>query len=123
MIGNDGFDVVVLGAGSGAEGIWGSLGERSVAVVESGRVGGECPYVACVPSKAMLRSAQVRRLAGRAHVLGASGERLPLGDPAAAFAAAVRRRDEASEDRDDRTSAASLEKTGAVLLSTPPSVA
>jgi pyruvate/2-oxoglutarate dehydrogenase complex dihydrolipoamide dehydrogenase (E3) component len=110
------FDVVVLGAGSGAEAIWGSLGDRSVAVVESGRVGGECPYVACVPSKAMLRSAQVRRLAGRAHVLGASGEPLRLGDPAAAFAAAVRRRDEASEDRDDRNGAAELKKTGAVLL-------
>lgn len=116
MTGNDGFDVVVLGAGSGAEGIWGSLSDCSVAVVESGRVGGECPFVACVPSKAMLRSAQVRRLAGRAHVLGASGERLQLGDPAAAFAAAVRRRDEASEDRDDRSSAAELSNTGAVLL-------
>ncbi len=111
----DGFDVVVLGAGSGAEAIWGSLGERTVAVVEAGRVGGECPYVACVPSKAMLRSAQVRRLAGRAHLLGATAEPLALGDPRMAYAAAVRRRDEASDYRDDRGSAGELEKSGAVL--------
>ena len=112
----DRFDVVVLGAGSGGEAVWGSLSDRTVAVVESGRVGGECPYVACIPSKAMLRSAQVRRLAGRAHLLGATDRPLELGDPAGAFAAAVRRRDDAADHRDDRGSARELEETGAVLL-------
>lgn len=108
--------MVVLGAGSGAEAIWGSLGDQTVAVVEAGQVGGECPYVACIPSKTMLRSAQVRRLAGRAHLLGAAAGPLALGDAAMAFAAAVRRRDQASEHRDDRGSAQELEKAGAVLL-------
>ena len=106
----------MFGSGSGGEAIWGSLGDRTVAVVEAGRVGGECPYVACIPSKAMLRSAQVRRLVGRAHLLGATAGPLSLDDPAAAFAAAVRRRDQLSDRRDDRESAHELAKTGPVLL-------
>ena len=47
----DSFDVVVLGAGSGGEHVARAVaGEgRTVAIVEQGRVGGECPFVACVP--------------------------------------------------------------------------
>jgi pyruvate/2-oxoglutarate dehydrogenase complex dihydrolipoamide dehydrogenase (E3) component len=53
------YDSVILGGGAGAKMIWGSVPGRSVAVIEEHRVGGECPFVACVPSKAMLRSAHV----------------------------------------------------------------
>jgi len=109
------FDVVVLGTGSAGEWIWSQLPGRSLAVVEVGRIGGECPFVSCMPSKALLRSALVRRLSARAHLLGAVAERLALDDPAKAFAAAVARRDRISNGRDDSQNAADVVRSGATL--------
>ncbi len=110
------YDVVVLGGGSAGEVLWSELGAtRRVAVVEAARVGGECPYVACIPSKAMLRAAHLRRAVARAHDLGAAGSPRPVGDATGAFAAAVARRDEVSEGRHDTASAEGLAGTGALL--------
>jgi pyruvate/2-oxoglutarate dehydrogenase complex dihydrolipoamide dehydrogenase (E3) component len=110
------FDIVVLGAGSGGEWIWQEVPGRRIAVVESGRVGGECPFVACIPSKAMLRASYVRRLAGSAFRLGGAGGPVDLGDPEEAWRVATARRDEVSDHRDDRANAESLAEGGAVLL-------
>ena len=109
------YDIVVLGGGSGGEWIWQEVPDRSIAVVEAGRVGGECPFVACVPSKAMLRAAHVRRLGERAGHLGAAGGPPDLGDVGAAFSAATGRRDEVSEGRDDTANVEELERSGATL--------
>lgn len=55
------YDLVIIGMGSGgmvAAEFAASLGLR-VAVVERGRVGGDCLWTGCVPSKALLASAKV----------------------------------------------------------------
>ena len=55
------FDVVVIGAGPAGEIVAARLAERggkSVAIVESHLVGGECSFYACMPSKALLRPAE-----------------------------------------------------------------
>jgi len=58
---NDHFDLVVIGAGSG-----GLVGARfaaqlgaKVALVEKNRIGGDCTWTGCVPSKALLKAAKV----------------------------------------------------------------
>jgi dihydrolipoamide dehydrogenase len=62
---------------------------RSVAIVEEHLVGGECPFYACIPSKAGLVSARERHHAAKAHEVGAVAEPLDLGDSAGAYAAAA----------------------------------
>jgi len=68
-------DVVVLGLGVGGEEVAGRLAEAGLSVVgvEDRLVGGECPYWGCVPTKMMIRAAnliaetrRVNGLAGRA---------------------------------------------------------
>lgn len=112
------FDVVVLGAGSAGENAASALAKagRRVALVESGLVGGECPYLACIPSKAVLRSAEVRAEARRLTELGAASADPVLDGDLLAFRAAVRRRDELAEDRDDAGSAEQVQQDGVVLV-------
>jgi pyruvate/2-oxoglutarate dehydrogenase complex dihydrolipoamide dehydrogenase (E3) component len=68
------FDVICIGAGTVAEGVAAQLKGTgiSLAVVERELVGGECPYWGCIPSKTLLRSAEVLAEAGRARELAAS---------------------------------------------------
>jgi pyruvate/2-oxoglutarate dehydrogenase complex dihydrolipoamide dehydrogenase (E3) component len=55
------FDLVIVGAGSGgltAAGFAAQLGAK-VALVETNRIGGDCTWTGCVPSKALLKAAKV----------------------------------------------------------------
>ena len=112
------FDVVVLGAGSSGELIANGLVEagRTVALVESLRVGGECPYVACMPSKALLRSAEARVMSRAVKELGGAAAAPTLDDDDLAYRAAVVRRDEVAEGRDDSEAAAGVQDGGVVLV-------
>src|SRR5580698_8209102 len=53
------FDVVVLGGGTAGVHVAteAAAGGKSVAIVEAGLIGGESPYLACLPSNSLLLSA------------------------------------------------------------------
>src|SRR4051812_34824236 len=71
------FDVVVLGAGPGGyvAAIRAAQLGKSVAVVESKYWGGVCLNVGCIPSKALLRNAELNHLVTKeAKTFGISGE-------------------------------------------------
>lgn len=62
------YDAVIIGSGSGGRGVARRLNKAGmrVAMVESELVGGECPFWACIPSKALLRPVEVVSEAGHA---------------------------------------------------------
>ena len=68
------FDVICIGAGTVSEGVASELKGTgiSLAIIERELVGGECPYWGCIPSKTLLRSAEVLAEAGHARELAAS---------------------------------------------------
>src|SRR5215470_15678293 len=66
------YDLVIVGAGSGgltAAEFAAKLGAR-VALVEKNRIGGDCTWTGCVPSKALLRAARVAHDASHAGKYG-----------------------------------------------------
>jgi len=70
------YDVIVIGAGPTGENVADRAirGGLTAAIVEAELVGGECSYWACMPSKALLRPADVVAEAGA--VRGVAGARL-----------------------------------------------
>jgi pyruvate/2-oxoglutarate dehydrogenase complex dihydrolipoamide dehydrogenase (E3) component len=66
------FDIIVLGAGSGGLVVAGgsaSLGLK-VALVEKGKLGGDCLNYGCIPSKAIIHAANVAKSLKKAKKLG-----------------------------------------------------
>jgi dihydrolipoamide dehydrogenase len=111
-VGIDAFDVIVIGAGPSGEVAAGDLAAqgRSVAVVEAALVGGECAFYACMPSKALLRPAEVlaeaRRVPGAAEAITGSLD----------VAATLARRDEVIHSLDDGSKVSWLDEHGITLI-------
>ena len=66
------FDDVVLGGGKGGKSLAMALANagRTVALIETGQIGGTCINVACIPTKTMVASAKLVELARRADDYG-----------------------------------------------------
>jgi pyruvate/2-oxoglutarate dehydrogenase complex dihydrolipoamide dehydrogenase (E3) component len=107
------FDVVVIGMGPGAEYVAEELAKAGVpvAAVEDRLVGGECPYWGCIPSKMMIRAANL--LAEGSRISGMAGAAVisPAWTPVA-----KRIRDEATDNWDDKVAADRFTDLGGTLL-------
>lgn len=75
----DRYDLIVLGLGVGGVEVASQCAREgmSVLAVEQRLVGGKCPYWGCVPSKAMVRAAQVLAEAGRVDKLAGTSSAIP----------------------------------------------
>lgn len=106
-------DVVVVGMGPGGAGVAGQLAEAGLTVVgiEASLVGGECPYWGCIPSKMMIRAADL--LAEARRIPGMAGNSVVQPDWAPV---AARIRDEATDDWDDTAAVERFEKKGGRLI-------
>jgi pyruvate/2-oxoglutarate dehydrogenase complex dihydrolipoamide dehydrogenase (E3) component len=106
-------DVVVIGMGPGGEYAAGRLAKAGllVAGVEISLVGGECPYWGCVPSKMMIRAADLvaegRRIPGLAGSAAVRPDWAPV---------AGRIRDEATDNWDDKVAADRFTGLGGLLF-------
>lgn len=106
-------DVIVVGLGVGGEEVAGSLAAAGLRVVgiERRLVGGECPYWGCVPSKMMIRAANLLAEARRVHGMAGAAQVQPD------WSVVARRiREEATASWDDAAAVARFVDKGGVFV-------
>ncbi len=107
------FDVIILGLGPGGEEVAERVAEAGwdVLGVDAGLVGGECPYYGCIPSKMILRGADL--LAEGRRIDGMAGHATVEPD----FAPVAKRiRAEATDDWNDQVAVERLEGLGGTFV-------
>src|SRR5262249_43509787 len=106
-------DVVVIGMGPGGEYAADALAGAGLAVagVEARLVGGECPYWGCVPSKMMIRAANLIMEGNRVNGMAGTARVDPDWAPVAR-----RIRDEATDNWDDTVAADRFTGKGGILV-------
>jgi pyruvate/2-oxoglutarate dehydrogenase complex dihydrolipoamide dehydrogenase (E3) component len=102
-------DAIVVGLGPGGEDVAGSLAQAGLEVVgiEAELVGGECPYWGCIPSKMMVRAADL--LAEGRRIPGMAGASVVTPDW---WTVAARIRNEATDSWDDTVAVQRFEGKG-----------
>ncbi|MEO7349376.1 MAG: NAD(P)/FAD-dependent oxidoreductase [Terrimesophilobacter sp.] len=108
----DAYDLIVIGAGATGENVAdrATAGGLRVVIIEAELVGGECSYWACMPSKALLRSAAALRAAQRV-----SGARQAITGELD-VKAVLARRDKASHQWNDELQVEWLASAGVDLI-------
>lgn len=107
------YDLIVIGMGVGGEEVAGRTAEAGLKVlaIEKNLVGGECPYWGCIPSKMMIRAAdllaEAKRIPGMAGESTVSPDWTPVAD---------RVRDQATDDWNDKVAVERHEKKGSTVL-------
>jgi pyruvate/2-oxoglutarate dehydrogenase complex dihydrolipoamide dehydrogenase (E3) component len=103
------YDLIVLGLGPGGEEVAGSVAAagRQVLGVDAHLVGGECPYYGCIPSKMIIRGADVLAESRRVNEIAGRATDTPDFTPVA-----NRIRDEATDDWNDQVAVDRLEGHG-----------
>lgn len=106
-------DAVVIGMGPGGEDLAGRLAEAGwkVAGVEERLVGGECPYFGCIPSKMIVRAADLLADSRRVPVLSGSASDTPDWGKVA-----HRIRAEATDNWNDKVAADRFTHKGGILV-------
>jgi pyruvate/2-oxoglutarate dehydrogenase complex dihydrolipoamide dehydrogenase (E3) component len=105
-------DAVVVGLGPGGEEVAGQLAEAGLQTVgiEAELLGGECPYWGCIPSKMMVRAADLlaegRRIPGNAGASVVTPDWAPVG----------RRIREATDSWDDKAAVERFEAKGGQFI-------
>jgi pyruvate/2-oxoglutarate dehydrogenase complex dihydrolipoamide dehydrogenase (E3) component len=107
------FDAIVLGLGPGGEEVGAQLAEagRSVLGIDERLLGGECPYFGCIPSKMIVRGADLLAEARRIDKLAGHASVEPN-----FTVVADRIRDEATDDWNDTVAVERFEGHGAKFL-------
>ncbi len=109
----EGVDVVVIGLGVAGESVAAPLAEAGLRVVgiEAGLVGGECPYWGCIPSKMMIRGANLLAEARRANGVAGTATVEPDWTPIA-----ERTRDQATDNWNDQVAVDRFEAKGGIFV-------